>query len=132
MINPHIMTLDLGGAWHIILFTGMAATLLYMAKEKLFGPIQTYIALYCVYIIEYPARHYGEYTAIYQVQAAQTFLEVFFIPLAALYLMPYMRRILPFFVSIALACVWLKIPAFLNQTSFNTAICAAAIPFLPY
>lgn len=131
MINPHIMTVDLGGTWHLIMFYGIALTLVYMTYRGIFQAWQGYIFLYCAYVIEYPARHYGEYTALYQVQAAQTMLEVWLIPFAAFYLSPYFKKVLLPVVLIQLFCIWTDRVGLLNQSSFNLAFCAASIPFLP-
>lgn len=128
--------IDLGGIWHIAIFAGIAcAVVKWTSIWREFIPLSArllccYVLLQALFILEWPAMHFGPYTPEYQATAGQVFVEVLFIPYMAMAFFRYTTRVIPYLAAFACLCTWMNWGGLLHAPSFNSAFAAAAIPFL--
>lgn len=133
--------LDLGGVWLATYFIGISLGILYLAYRhdskvyiaslRLFW---AYILIEALFILEYPAAHFGPYTSHFQETAGQVFAEVVFIPVIAYVAFKHIQKIIPFVAFYAALCTWFDWPGLMHAPSFNTALavmCLPAISFVP-
>jgi hypothetical protein len=123
------------GVWHItiaIVLSLAAASLIWKQPlPRVARALWVYVLVYAIYILEFPARHFGDFTIAYQVTAGQVAVEALLIPLGAMALYKFWHKILPIVVIGELICVWIKHPGLMVAPSFNLALCAVSLPFLP-
>lgn len=136
---PSILTafVCVGERWLIFYSLGIAFTiLLWLWKsEKL--PFSAkcllgYVLLWALYILEYPAEHFGLFTRAFQATAGQTFVEILFVPIAALIFRKGIGKILPLIALFSCLCVWFTWPGLLNAPSFNSGLAALCAPFVSW
>src|SRR5574337_318547 len=135
--NPLTAQIDIMGVWHIAIFAGLLALILGMIWRIRAFPIEfkllwSYVLGYSLFLFEFPALHFGLYDRAFQWTSAQVFAEAAVIPLGAVLFWRIGVKVLPYVVAFSLACVWFKLPGLMIAPSFNTALCAAAILFVPW
>lgn len=133
--NLFFTQIDPGGTWHITWFLGLAVVIVLCMKE-LSEPIEAkllwgYILVYALYLVEYPAPHFKAYTIAFQSTAGQAFIEAFMIPISIYFFHRVMNRIIPWVIGVTIACVWCHWDGLMVASSFNTALIALSLPFLP-
>jgi hypothetical protein len=137
--SPLWTQVDIGGVWQISYFIGVALILVgwlrhLKPREALPLPAKLlwgYVLLSALFIIEWPAPHFMQYTAAYSRTAAQAFIEVLFIPVGAILFNQQIKRLIPWAVALSLACVWFHWTGLLRAPSFHSSFAALAVPFLP-
>ncbi len=91
----------------------------------------TYIGLSALIKFEYPYPFFGMYSSVFKSTAAQSFVEVLFVLVGAVFISPYITKILPWAIAITLGFVWIGRPGLMEQSSFDLAFAALAVPLLP-
>ncbi len=134
--NPLMSQLDLGGVWHIAIFAGLSLGVVTWLKDLTALPrslqiLWAYVLIYALFILEWPALHFGPYTMAYQVEAGRVLAEAIFTPLCALLLFRHISKFITPFALFACACTWGHWNGFLHAPSFHAAFAALALPFLP-
>lgn len=135
--NPLLTQIDLGGIWHIAIFAGLSLAIVKWLFDWKSLPVSArflwgYVLIFSLFVLEWPALHFGVYTAAYQVQAGQVFAEAVFTPLAAFIFFRMIRRGIIFLAFFLCVCVWFNIPGLMLAGSFNSALAALTIPFIPW
>lgn len=133
--------IDPGGIWHITYCIGLMLIVPFYVFN---GPVRglplsakllfTYLLFWCLFILEYPAIHFGPFTPNFQSTAAQVFAESLLILYAVGALSKWIAYLIPVLALFASMCVWLGLPGLMHAPSFNAALAAACIPAIasPY
>src|SRR5579871_266521 len=123
--NPLTTVIDIGGIWHITFFFGLSLGIMkwMSAWPKWTVPLSVkllwaYVLIYALFILEYPALHFGAYTSAYQIQAGQVLVEALLIPLSAMLFSQIIWQYLWIPVLYTALCVWLQWDGFLIASSF--------------
>lgn len=126
---------DINGIWHIAYFIGIGA-MLPVCLHYLIGvrlpliaqALWYYILLQALFFIEWPTAHFGPYTSNFQSTAAQAFAELIFIPIGAILLHRYIKKLITPIAVFSSLCVWFQWPGFMHAPSFNMALAAMCLP----
>lgn len=137
LANPLTAEIDHLGIWHITITIGCACIILGLLSKFKNLAIEArilwgYLLLSALYYFEFPWTHFGVFDTAFQVQAAQVFTEALLIPLGAIYFSRQIFRILPFVIVFELFSIWFGFDGLMLATSFDSAFCAIALPFLPW
>lgn len=137
-MNPLITQIDLGGVWRSTLFFGLLFSSVIFVLRNIDKIGMTASALwiyalgYALYLIEYPAMHFGEYNTAYQATAGQSLAAMALIPVLALAAGRRTWAAVPFFVLINCALIWMNPKwGFLRWETFDSSLIALSLPFLP-
>jgi hypothetical protein len=139
---PQILTvqIDYFGVWYTTVFAGMAITTVTFlasswARKRIPLSVRClwgYVFLYALFYAVCPVVPFGAITRSFQVTAAQVALELILLPIAAVLFFRSMRPILIFTAIASCLCVWFPYPGLMIAPSFNTALAALAVPFIPW
>lgn len=139
---PQILTvqIDYYGIWYTTVFAGMAITIVGFLTSKFMRkafPLSArllwgYVFLFALLFAECPIVPFGAVSRSFQVTAAQVALELLLIPFAAYFFSAWMPWILTLTAIASCVCVWVPCPGFMIAPSFNTALAALAVPFIPW
>lgn len=129
------LQLPIEGLWYLLFFFGISLTILRWALVMNLPLPLKLLALYALlsalFYFEYPRIHFGAMSNQYKLTAAQSFVEMLFVPFCAVLFAKQITKFLPWFVGVALISVWLNQPGFLNAPSFNSAFAVLAMSFCP-
>lgn len=133
--SPLVTQVDLGGIWHIAIFAGLSLAVVKWAWEfgaapKVARILWAYVLISALFILEWPALHFGLYTVAYQAQAGQVIAELILTPALAMLAFRWVGRALPYFALYTCACIWLGKDGLLYSPSFQAAFAALCIPFV--
>lgn len=136
--NALLPQIDLGGSWHIAIFAGLSiAVLRWLSRHTNHAvPLSVkilwgYVLISALFILEFPALHFGPFTINYKETAGEVFAEAIFTPFAAIMMSDWIEKALPFAALFACACTWFNYPGILHAPSFNSAFAALCVPFIP-
>ena len=130
--------IDLGGVWMTTFFIAISLTIVFasaqwdhlLPRSVMF--LALYVAIEALFVLEWPAMHFGPYTPNYQATAGQVLVELFFVPIGAWLFRDQIEKYLAYPALFACLCTWMGRPGLLNAPSFNSAFAAAALPFIPW
>ncbi len=126
-MTPNILTIpiDLGGVWHLSLFFGLLACLWY----NNFGWLFAWVMARGLMTLELPHLPFGDYTRAFQATTGQCMIEVILICSVAR--VKNLWKLIPSLAFIEIACVWIFGKGLMVAPSFDTALIALCMPFIP-
>lgn len=137
-MNVLTIAIDYMGTWHIHLFFGTAicALLLLEGYRKRIGWAATLLWIYAVisalYLVEFPDLPFGNYTRAFRATAGESLAELLLIPTAILTFRWRIWNLIPWLTGWTIACIWMGWNGPLMAASFNAALVALCIPFVPH
>lgn len=136
-MNPLLtIQLDIMGGWRLSLFL-MAFSVFCVLLRLARGHIETtavaafgWAVLRGIFILEYPTMQYGDANFAFMSSAGQATVELLILGCFACFASAKVRKLIPFFIGVEMAMVWVFGCGFMMQTSFDTATIALCIPYL--
>ncbi len=133
------LQLDPMGIWRIGLFVGTFFCMLWILRHYAGVIGKEAIALwawllgYCLYTVEFPLQHYGDYNAAFLSTAGMTTAEALLIPIAVLAAPRWVWKVMTLYMWVSIAAAWagvsLLTPWDTPSPSFDTALLALYLPF---
>lgn len=136
-MNVLTVAIDIGGVWYITIFYGLVFCLLYHFKylKKTSWPLFllfSYVAIFALYIVEYPELRYGALNKAYEATAGKTLSEILLITLAITSIKEkkWFYRLISLTVLFEIISVWYCYKGLLRWASFDNALIALCLPFM--
>lgn len=124
------------GLWHLTFFIGITAFIIsemFRAKStRLVKCLWAYVLVYSLVLFEFPYPFYGVMSRSFGVTAAQVFVEVIFIPIAAICYSRQILKCLPLVVILEALSVMIFGYGLMKAPSFDNAFIALCFPFVPW